>query len=178
MNVKAACEKVCAFESQQLFTRGIGIDWSDRSTAEQYECEVSVILTETPPLNKLRWGTVVSVVRLHAALSHLLGVACGSKKIRECMGWTRIYHDQILQARMLCAYASHQKYRAQIRENENALSAAAEIEIIVIKDGNTTCNACLSEIGKTYTYEDMPILPHERCACDLGCRCRAILVIY
>lgn len=165
-NFREAVRVVATFETAQVFSRGIGIDWSTYSGERDVKA-LKVIFEKTPIILKSIRDDVLEKVRVGAAMLQLWG----TNTIKpDLLGdsETGIHLDSDTAARMLIFYASHLRTIEQCRT-----AGISTIEILGTDDGST-CPACRRISGKKYNIDEIPEIPNAECTCEIGCRCTAV----
>jgi hypothetical protein len=169
--LKEAFALVVAYEKDQYYPRGIGVDLSNASGL-MYQ-DLMTVSSAQPKLHARRFGELLFEIRERAAMS----VLWGTKAFRDLFPKAELLEqaEQIeLSTRMLTFYSNHQRNLKQFQDAE-AHGLEMQYVILVADDQNTTCEACLGDKGQTYRLKDLPELPHEYCQCAIGCHCGALL---
>ena len=160
---REASQLVSSFEAEQVFPRGLNIDWKN------YDPTHDVAMLETMFRSKLKVlarlsGEQLDQLRVAAGMMHLWG----NNKAREWLppGFeTRLTMDNDAVARMIVSHASHQINMAQYRK--------AGVKTVEIRTANDrlVCHACRELAKKEYKLNQVPELPYEECTSEMGCRC-------
>ncbi len=164
---KAACSVIGAYEASRVFPRGVGIDW------QRYDCshDLSVLqIIFTAHLSRhARFGEDTMLnLRLAAAMIHLWGTNDPSPWLPDNSGDDKTV--LVTEARMLLFHALN---RVRLQEMKEA--GIRRVKILSPRNSDD-CPTCRSNDGKTYPIDGVPILPHEGCTCECGCRCITIAI--
>ena len=158
------------YESNQVFPRGVGIDWSN------YDCKPATeslrIISQKRPgiLNGMNTNRLEEL-RLAAGMIQLWGAA-DAKRWLPADFETGIHFDADVAARMLSFYAINLG-RLSEYEDPDLDGFVTGIEISAIDDGRH-CPECRLINGKMYSLGQAPELPFPKCTSAMGCRCMVI----
>lgn len=158
------------YESNQVFPRGLGIDWSNydcRSAAES----LGIIFQERPGILSGMNANRLEELRIAAGMIELWSDA-DAKRWLPADFETGIRFDAEIAARMLCFYAINLG-RLKEYEDSDLDDFVTGVEISAIDDGRH-CVECSQINGKTYSLGQVPELPFPKCTSEIGCRCMAI----
>jgi hypothetical protein len=164
-----AAQLVAAFEVQQVFPRGVGIDWENYDPTADIAM-LGFIFGSRPKILGQLDRCILDHLRLAAGMMHLWGTS-------KARGWlpprlvTGLVMNNNSASRMLCFHASYQVDMEQYRRSPFIKYA----EISTAND-NHVCAACLKIAGKKYSLSKVPELPYEHCTSEVGCRCQAVPV--
>jgi len=160
---KEAASIVTNFEKDQVFSRGIGIDWSDAYPARQAH-QLEMIFKNIPK--------ILSGIDEHTF--HDLRIAAGMMELwgtNSAKAWfpkgieTESHLESDAAARMLLFHARHmddlQGYKKE---------GFKKIQVMGVDDNNQ-CEACQALDGKSFPIKKVPELPLANCTCEIGCRC-------
>jgi hypothetical protein len=158
---KEAAEAVVSFEAEQVFPRGLNIDWDKRDTAEDAEMLAEMFRAEPEILSGIS-EQAMAPLRVGAGMMYLWGT-------NKAKGWlpgdlqTGLVMDTDAAARMVYFYALSRTRLKQYRE-----SGVKKVEILTAGD---SCEACRKLAGKEFSIDKAPILPYGKCTHEMGCRC-------
>lgn len=161
-NFREASLAVSSYEARQVFSRGLGIDWSRHDPA------ADVQFVET--LTKARPNILRGVIEqdwehlwIAAAMLYLWGTSRAKEWLpAEFVGLERFDHETAI--RMLKFHAGHERDMAQFRK--------MGIKRATVKGcGDASCEACRKITGKLMPLADIPELPYAACTHEMGCRC-------
>jgi hypothetical protein len=158
---KEASRVVAAYEAQQVFARGIGIDWKNHDSANDVAM-LEVMVQASPRILGFLTEEQLRHLRLAAGMTHLWGTD-------RTEGWLpddfepNPAMDNDTAARMILFYAYHQRDIAQYR-----VAGVATVETRAMED---SCTACRRLARKKFKLDELPELPYEGCTSDMGCRC-------
>jgi len=162
---KEASHAVAAFEAQQVFPRGIGIDWKHYGPAHDVAM-LKVIFQANPKiLSSLNDGQMKHL-RLAAGMMHLWGTNRAEIWLPDGFE-TGLIMDNDAAARMILFYASHKRSIAQY--------LAAGVKKVEILATDNSCTACKKLAKKKYKIDEVPELPYEKCTSEMGCRCTTVV---
>lgn len=162
---KEASQAVAAFEAQQVFPRGIGIDWKHYSPAHDVAM-LKVIFQANPKILSSLNDEQMRHLRLAAGTIHLWGTNQAESWLPDGFE-TGLIMDNNAAARMILFYASHQRSIAQYR--------AAGVRKVEILATDNSCTACKKLAKKKYKIDEAPELPYEKCTSEMGCRCTTVV---
>jgi hypothetical protein len=163
---RKASQLVASFEAEQVFPRGLNIDWKNYDPTHDVAMLKTIFRSRPKILARLS-GEQLDQLRVAAGMMHLWG----KNKAREWLppGFeTRLIMDNDAAARMIVSHASHQINMAQYRK--------AGVKTVEIRTANDklVCNACRKLANKKYKLNQVPELPYEECTSEMGCRCWTI----
>jgi len=162
---KKASLLVSSFEAEQVFARGMGVDWQNHDSTRDIAV-LKIIFASNPKILKNLNNEWSEHLRLAAGMMYLWGTGVAK-------GWlppnleTGLVMDGDTVARMMEFHALHQINLAQYREWGNK-----SVKISTANDGRT-CEACKKIAGKKFKIDEVPELPYEKYTCTIGCRCVA-----
>jgi hypothetical protein len=162
---REASQAVAAFEAQQVFPRGIGIDWKHYNPAHDVAM-LEVIFQASPKILSSLNDEQMKHLRLAAGMMHLWGTNRAESWLPNGFE-TGLIMDNDAAARMILFYASHQRSIAQYR--------AAGVRKVEILATDNSCTACKKLAKKKYKIDEVPELPYEKCTSEMGCRCTTVV---
>jgi hypothetical protein len=160
---------VAAFESEQVFPRGIGIDWNHYNPNHDIEI-LKTIFENKPPKIIVRLGKEkLEAIRIAGAMMALWGENKAEKWLPENFE-TNMPFDYDTVVRMMNFYAQH---KAELEADRKS----GVVKGFKIVSSGDSCESCKKLNGKCFSFNDVPELPYEHCTHKMGCRCsfRAIL---
>ncbi len=161
---KDAALLVASYEAQQVFPRGIGVDWKHYDPSHDLAV-LNTIFAGKPKILASFSDAQLDALRIAAGMMHLWGA-------NECKRWLPSnfevdrFADNATAARMLLFYAWHRVNLAQYRNY-----GVTEVKVLGAAD---SCAACKRISGKRFMIEQVPELPYEYCTHEMGCRCRVV----
>jgi len=165
-----AARRTGSFEAQQVFPRGMGIDW------QNYRPDTDIrvlkrIFTAQPKILKSISDHHLAVLRLLAGMMLLWGT--NRNKDWISIGFeTGLQFDNETAARMLLFYGRSQTELAEYRS-----SAVVEaVQVLAASDSCAHCQALAAKKTK-YRLDRVPELPYEKCTSGKGCRCVFVAVV-
>ncbi len=158
---------VAGLEAEQVFPRGIGIDWKRHNP--NHDIEMLKTIFESKPKILVRLGNEkLEALRIAAAMMALWGENRAKKWLPDDFE-TALPFDNDTTARMFLFYAQH---RATLEQNRS--EGLKHVEVLPAPD---SCESCKKLAGKHYKLNEAPELPNEHCTHKMGCRCTYLPVI-
>lgn len=163
--LRDAVRVVAEYERQQVFPRGVGIDW-DRLDLDAWEALLRRIFACRP-------GILAGVPedRLEALRVAAIMELWGTNGCED--GWlpggfeTGARFDPSTAARMIVFHVTH------LRDLEELRRAGVKA-VRMLGCGEDSCEACRAIAAKVYPIARVPELPHPRCSHEVGCRCLVV----
>lgn len=165
-NFKEASLTVGAYEAEQVFPRGIGIDWKHYDPDKDMEMLNIIFESEPKILARLEDGKM-ETLRIGAAMMLLWGTNMAHEYLPADFE-TGLSLDNNTAARMFLFYASHQTTIEGYRK-----AGIEKVKVLAFQD---SCKACKKLENKQYKLHQIPVLPYEYCTHEMGCRCTTIAV--
>jgi hypothetical protein len=164
---KKAFRAVGAFESSQVFPRGLGMDWNHYGSDEDV-LELTAIFEKTPAILNGISEEILGPLRLAAGMICLLGTNKTSPWLP--VGYeTGVRFDADTAARMLLFYGSHLRRMNQLNDTDlNGFIKGVEFSCI---NSDDSCAACRKMNGRKFKIRNFPELPYPKCTSKMGCRC-------
>lgn len=166
---KEASVTVAGYEAEQVFPRGIGIDWENHNPARDIEM-LKLIFSGKPKILSRLNDDQLAALRLAAGMISLLGTNQGKEWLPPNFE-TGMAMDNDAAARMLFFYASHKANIASYRQG----GVVKEVEILAAQG---SCETCKKMSGRKYRLNEVLELPYEHCIHEMGCRCTLIPVVF
>jgi len=167
-----AAKVVANYEANQVFSRGLGIDWRKESLFPNQRDAYILKLTfeETPTVAKGVNQQKLEQFRLAAGLMHLWGSDAEAKRLLEGVESISAKCDNLSFARMLWQSAVNKYDLKEYRDLARATgNKNYKIEILTCNDEHV-CDACKRLAKKKYPlFGDVPELPNPDCSHN--CRC-------
>jgi len=163
-NFRKASQIVSSYEAQQVFPRGIGIDWKNYDTRRDVMM-LEMIFSSMPKILKGLDRSKYEKLRLVASMMHLWGTNKGGEWIEQDFV-TGIRYDTDTAARMILFHA-HFLYNLQ-EYKEMGVKRAYFISYV---NDDFICPECKKLDGKGFKISELPELPYEKCTSEMGCRC-------
>lgn len=163
-----AASTVIDYEKEQIFQRGMGIDWNKKSPVK-FQNTLNLIFISKPGIIKDIEETEMEPLRVAAGMMYLQGKKWSNAWLPENF---ILHHkfDAETASRMLLFYSTHKENLMQYKTS----SVIKEVEICSAYD---SCDECKKLNGKKFTLEHAPELPYEKCTSEMGCRCTFIPVV-
>jgi hypothetical protein len=159
--LREATQRIAAFEARQALPRTVGGAWERYNPATDYAVLRAIFQGRPGILGGLS-SEQLECLQLAAAMMHL----CGSE---DCQSWLphgfeiplSIGNDAA--ARMILFSAYHRCNLASFM--------AAGTEAVVVHTRPNPCASCRAIAQEKYPLCEVPELPYQDCAHELGCRC-------
>ncbi len=164
---KEASLAVAAYEAEQVFPRGMGMDWRHYNPERDVEI-LSSIFKNKPDILAQLGDDKLEVLRISACMMELWGKNEASEWLPADFE-TGLSMDNDAAARMLLFQSQHSETLNGYDE-----SGVLYVEILATPD---SCESCKKLEGKRYKLKDAPKLPNKYCIHEMGCRCVYIPVI-
>lgn len=165
---KESSVTVAAYEAEQVFPRGIGIDWKNHNPARDIEM-LKLIFGNRPKILSRLNDDQLAALRLAAGMIYLLGTNQGKEWLPTGLQ-TGLSMDNDSATRIFFFYASHQANIANYRQS----GVVKQVEILAAPN---SCEACKKISGKKFKLNEVLELPHEHCTHKMGCRCTLLPVV-
>jgi len=159
---KDASIAVAAYEAQQVFPRGIGIDWHHHDPAHDIAM-LNAIFDGKPKILARLNESQSDTLRLVAGMMYLWGTNQGKEWLPPDFE-TELAIDNDAAARMFLFHATHRVNIANYKRS----GVVKQVEILAAQD---SCDECKKISGKRFKLNDVPELPYEHCTHEMGCRC-------
>lgn len=159
---------VSSYEAEQIFPRGIGIDWKHYDSKHDI-IMLNIIFSNKPKILACLNDNLLYSLRLAAGMIYLWGVNKGEKWLPSDFQ-TGLAMDNDAAIRMLLFHASH----LTNMDNYKQSGVVKYVEILATQD---SCDACKKISGKRYKLSDVIELPYEHCTHEMGCRCVIIPIV-
>lgn len=161
-----ATKVLIQYEASQVFQRGFGIDWKTYNGMHEVK-DLKLIFSTTPAIIK---GLVIDKLnQLRVAASMML--LWGNNTVRDWLPEnfeTGINLSPDATCRMLVFHARNKRRIEEYRKN-----GVISVEIVGAND-DKSCQECKKLDGKVFNIERMIQIPHKKCTCEMGCRCRIV----
>ncbi len=159
---KKAAIVVASYEANQVFPRGIGIDWKKYKPNNDVEV-LKLIFSKRPKILRTLSDQDLETLRVAAGMMYLWG----TRKIKP--DW--LPHDFTIEgtmdvhvaARMLLFHAGHLREISAYRK-----MGISKVRVLA---ADNSCEACKRIAGRVYSLDTVPELPCEHCTNKVGCRC-------
>ena len=166
---REACLAMGAFEAEQVFSRGLGVDWENYNPDRDVDL-LNLIFKNKPKILSAVTDDDLNILRVGASMMILWGVNSAKKWMPTDLS-LNLPFDNDTAARMVSFHALHKSRIAQYKKNYEVVKS---VEILTAPD---SCDECKKFAGKRYSLDNVPELPHEKCTHKYGCRCIAVSVI-
>lgn len=159
-----ACEIVAHYESQQVFSRGMGIDWGNYNCSRDVEL-LGQIMQGSPGILREQKAEIIDALRIPAALAQLFGTGITDRWIPSGIDPKSKFSPKTIVS-ILLNYAHFKMEISRYREAHMDFIVGVNI----VSSGDLICEECNKILGE-YSVENMPELPNPDCISDDWCRC-------
>jgi len=159
-----------SFEAEQVFPRGMGVDWRDYGSRDRDAAMLKTIFTQKPKVLAQLNDEQLEPLRLAAGM-FVLGWNVGrvSAWLPDDLA-TGLQMSNNAAAMQLWSYARHlqEMQEARIAARESLLRYVVHVSTC---GDNLVCEACRELASRVYELVSAPVLPYEKCTSKEGCRC-------
>lgn len=166
-NFKEASVAVASYEAEQVFSRGIGIDWKHHNPARDISI-LNTIFSNTPKILSSLSKRQLEALRHAAGMIYLWGTGRAVEWLPSDLE-TDLLMDNDAAARMLVFHAYHQTNVAGYKES----GVVKQVEVL---GAPNSCDTCKLISGRKFKLNEVLELPYEHCTSELGCRCTLVTV--
>lgn len=159
---KEASLTVANYEAEQVFPRGMGIDWKHYNPNRDIEILKNIYGNKPEILSKLENAKLDSL-RPAAGMMLLWGESTATKWLPTDFE-TGLSMDNDSAARMLL-------FNSQNKETLKQYGESGVVQYVEILATPNSCESCKKLQGKRYKVNEAPKLPNPNCTHELGCRC-------
>jgi hypothetical protein len=163
---KEASLAVASYEAQQVFPRGLGINWNNHSPAPDIEALNAIFAFKPKTLLQLE-NNSLEILRISAGMDYLWGTN-NAQWLRPDFE-TGLPMEKTTAIRMFLSNAYYHRSLAQYR------TSGVVIGVQILSEN--CCEACRKLSGKKFNLNAVPELPYELCTLETGCRCTAIPIV-
>jgi len=158
--LREACLAVAHYESHQVFSRGIGMNWATYGNGSEFRV-LQLLFSRCPAQIRHYPPDRILMLRIAAGMIHLWGLSNPSPWLLPFQAdpW-----PPEVAARMLLFYAQH-------FQRVEELKAARMTRAVVMGCDLDQCPECRKQDGKVYRFDKLPDIPFAKCTCPDGCRC-------
>lgn len=159
---REACIAVANYEAEQIFPRGMGIDWKKYDPTGQIKL-LNFIFNDKPQMLSKIEDTKLEPLRIAAAMMGLWGVITAKKWLPDSFE-IGIQMDNERAARLLFFHAS-------MKEQLEVYASTGTKYVEILNTTSDSCESCKKLQGKLFKINQAPELPNPQCSYDIGCRC-------
>jgi hypothetical protein len=160
--LRDACFVVSHYESQQVFPRGLGMDWKNYGRGSEMRL-LELIFACCPARFQNLPADKLSILRAAAGMLHIWGVSDATPWLNNLQLEGELWTPEIA-TRMFLFLAQHYQRIEELR-------AAGFHRVVVLANDSDQCPECKKHAGKTYRLDKVPNVPFDRCTCPNGCLC-------
>jgi len=161
---KEASLTVALYEAQQVFPRGLGINWKNHNPTLDIEALKAIFVYKPKILSQLD-NNLLEMLRFAAGMDYLWGTNNSAKWLRPDFE-IGLAIDKATAVRMFLSNAYFHKSITQYRTS----GVVKQVQIL----SENCCEACTKLSGKKFILNAVPELPYEHCTREIGCRCTVI----
>ncbi len=165
---KEASKAVATYEAEQVFSRGMGIDWKKHDSSRDIQILTS-IFNGMPKIIAGLEKDKFEPLRLGAAMMYLWGKSTAKEWLPPNFE-TGMRFDSDSAAGMFEAYAI-------VKANLVEYRKSGVVKYMKISTAKDSCEACKKLANKKYKINEFPELPYEHCTHKMGCRCVDLAVV-
>ena len=155
------------FQSDSVFSRGVGVGFTDEDHLENVQL-LQFLFEKTPALLSDESAETLDALRSPAGMSFLWGRDSAAPWIPG-----DVHLAGALSADRVCAMLlGHARYLLDIGKHRRGRYRV--FEIWSARDSQS-CGACGEFRGQQFTLDTLPELPHAQCSSALGCRCHVVV---
>ncbi len=166
---KTAIMVMIDYERNQVFPRGLGVDWNHMGV-NNFEAGLRELSLNNPkslidiPKDKLE------LLKVLAGFSFLWG-GRKTNKFNDLERFSEKFDNETCQA-LLVGYIQSKNSLDNYRNNSDVIAG------VQISSGDDSCPECQKLMGKVYKLSEfIPELPHPECTHKMGCRCCYLPVV-
>lgn len=161
---KEACLIVGHYEAEQVFQRGINMDW------KHYTPEIDIqmlndIFASKPKVLKEMDSSKYEILWIVACMMYLWGTNKSGNWIASDFE-TGVRYDVTTASRLIEFNAYFKRELRDFVQN-----GEKKVYINSYVNDDLVCPACKKMSGKRFNISEIPELPYEQCTSEMGCRC-------
>ena len=164
---KEASLAVASYEAQQVFPRGLGINWKNHNPTSDIEALKAIFAYKPKILSQLD-NNLLDTLRFAAGMDYLWGTNNSAKWLRPDFE-TGLAIDKVTAVRMFLSNAYYHRSITQYRTS----GVVNQVQIL----SKNCCEACMKLSGKKFVLNSVPELPYEHCTREMGCNCTVIPMV-
>jgi SAP domain len=161
---KEACLLMGHYEAEQVFQRGIGINWKEYTPEKDIKM-LNDIFSSKPKVLKEMDTTKYEKLWIVASMMYLWGTNKSGNWIDSNFE-TGILYDVTTTSRLI---ESNAYFKRDMRDFVR--NGAKKVYINSYANDDLVCSACKKISGKRFNISEIPELPYEQCTSEMGCRC-------
>lgn len=166
-NFETAVDKLFEYERAQVFPRGINMTWT-KAESKSFLQKLGVMYDVVPGILKNINPSSLDSLRNSAAMMFLFGDSTATKWQPSNIN-TGLKMDNDAAARMFIFSAS------SILRMQDYKKLGVKRFRVDVGDDASTCAACLTNKGLSFSIDDVPEIPFPHCTCESGCRCMVMV---
>jgi hypothetical protein len=160
--LRDACLVVSRYESQQVFPRGLGMDWKNYGRGSELRI-LEFIFSSCPSRFQNLPPDKLTILRAAAGMLLIWGVGDATPWLNNLQLEEELWPPEVA-ARMFLFLAQH-------RQSIDEFRAAGFHRVLVMGNDLDQCPECTKHAGKIYRLDKVPNVPFEKCTCPNGCLC-------
>jgi len=163
---KEASLVVASFEAQQVFPRGLGINWKNHNPTSDIEALNAIFAFKPKILSQLE-NNSLETLRLSAGMDYLWGTNKSQWLPPDYETGMKI--DKVTAARMFISNAYFHREISQYRTG----GVVGQVQILTKR----CCESCAKLSVQKFELNTVPELPYEHCTREEGCNCTIIPLV-
>jgi len=160
--LRDACFVVSRYESQQVFPRGLGMDWKNYGEGSEMRL-LELIFNGCPVRFQNLPADKLTTLRAAAGMLAIWGVSDATRWLKNIELEREVWQPKVA-ARMFLFLAQHRQRVGEFR-------AAGFHKVVVMGNDADQCPECEKHDGKVYRLDKVPNVPFDRCTCPNGSLC-------
>lgn len=164
---KEASLAVASFEAQQVFPRGLGINWKNHNPTSDIDALNAIFAFKPKVLSQLE-NNLIDMLRLSAGMDYLWGTNNAQWLPPDFE--TGLAIDKVTAGRMFLSNAYYHRSVTQYRTS----GVVNQVQIL----SKNCCETCMKLSGKKFALNSVPELPYEHCTREMGCNCTVIPMVH
>jgi hypothetical protein len=164
---KEASLVIASFEAQQVFPRGLGINWNNHNPASDIEV-LKTIFTYKPKILSQLDNNLLETLRFAAGMDYLWGKNNSGEWLSPDFE-IALAIDQVTAVRIFLSNAYYHRSITQYRTS----GVVNQVQIL----SKNCCENCMKLSGKKFLLNEAPELPFENCTREMGCNCTVIPIV-
>jgi hypothetical protein len=158
-----ASQLVANFEAEQVFQRGVNIDWKNHNAQRDADILNNIFQNLPKTLSKINPESLEEL-QVIAGMLHLWGKSDEVRSLTNDVS-TNLDFDNDSAVRLILSHALFLHEIASYKQ-----IGVKAVRIYTCNDW-LVCDECTELASKNYAVSEVPELPYEHCTCESGCRC-------
>lgn len=167
-NFRQAAEMRTRYEADQVFARGMGIDWSNHDVSGDVKL-LRYIFDRTPKV--LRKFSDADLLQARVAAG-MFALGWNVGQAQEWIATNINKESAIIPITAGNLLFSHAHFLNEIEEAKELASYGSKMMVVIqTNNDDRVCESCRALASQKYSLRETPELPNENCTCESGCRC-------